>query len=203
MNWGISMNKAKIASTLIVDKGAIIGKGTRVWNFVHVRENAKIGENCVLGDYVYVGRGVKIGNGVKLENRATVYEGVTIEDKVVVGPHVIFTNDLIPRSFSTDWKIRQTLVKEGASIGAGTVIVCGVTIGEYALIGAGSVVTENIPLQALAYGNPARVRGFVCRCGRKLETEEKKKNYVLMKRPPCREEYKIPMEDYAGIRKEE
>ena len=197
------MNKAKVEPTSVVDKGAIIGKGTRVWNFVHVRENAEIGKNCVLADYVHVGRGVKIGNGVKLENRATVYEGVTIEDKVFVGPHVTFTNDLIPRSFSTDWKIHPTLVKEGASIGAGTVIVCGVTIGEYALIGAGSVVTEDVPPHALAYGNPARTRGFVCRCGRKLEAEEKKKNHVLMKCLLCREKYPIPMEDYARTQKEE
>jgi UDP-2-acetamido-3-amino-2,3-dideoxy-glucuronate N-acetyltransferase len=115
----------------------------------------------VLGDYVYVGRGVKIGDGVKLENRTTVYEGGTIEDDVFVGPHVTFTNDLIPRSFSTDWKIHPTLVKKGASIGGGTVVVCGINIGEYALLGAGSVVTEDMPPHALAYGNPARIRGFV------------------------------------------
>jgi UDP-2-acetamido-3-amino-2,3-dideoxy-glucuronate N-acetyltransferase len=197
------VSKVTIPHTSIVDKTAIIGDGTRVWNFVHVRENAEIGKECVLADYVYVGRGVKIGNSVKLENRATVYEGVTIEDKVFVGPHVTFTNDLIPRSFNKDWKILPTLAKEGSSIGAGTVIVCGVTIGEYALIGAGSVVTENIPPHALAYGNPARIRGFVCKCGRKFEKEEKRKSYVLMKCSLCREEYKIPMEDYARTQKEE
>ena len=196
------MSKVTIPHTSVVDKTAVIGEGTRVWNFVHVRENAEIGKECVLADYVYVGRGVKIGNNVKLENRATVYEGVTIEDKVFVGPHVTFTNDLIPRSFNTDWKILQTLVKEGSSIGAGTVIVCGVTIGEYALIGAGSVVTENIPPHALAYGNPARIRGFVCRCSRKLETTEKKKNHVSMECPVCSERYKIATEDYARIEKE-
>jgi len=200
---GSFVSKVTIPHTSVVAKTAIIGEGTRVWNFVHVRENAEIGKECVLADYVYVGRGVKIGNNVKLENRATVYEGVKIEDKVFVGPHVTFTNDLIPRSFNTDWKILPTLVKEGSSIGAGTVIVCGVTIGEYALIGAGSVVTEDMPPHALAYGNPARIRGFVCRCGRKLETTEKKKNYVLMKCSFCREEYKIPMEDYARTQKEE
>jgi acetyltransferase-like isoleucine patch superfamily enzyme len=166
-------------------------------------KDAKIGKDCVLADYVYVGRGVKIGNAVKIENRATVYEGVTIEDKVFVGPHVTFTNDLIPRSFNTDWKILQTLVKEGSSIGAGTVIVCGITVGEYSLVGAGSVVTENIPPHALAYGNPARIRGFVCRCARKLETEEKKKDHVLMKCPVCSEKYTIATEDYARIEKEE
>ena len=196
------MNKAKTESTSIVDENAVIGDGTRVWNFVHVREDAEIGTKCVLGDYVYVGRGVKIRNNVKIQNRATIYEGVTIEDKVFVGPHVTFTNDFFPRSFSTDWKILPTHVKTGASIGARTVIICGVIIGEYALIGAGSVVTENIPSHALAYGNPARIRGFVCRCGRKLETKEKKKDCVLMKCQFCREEFKISVEDYKRIRKE-
>jgi len=200
---GSFVTNVYVDPTAIIDNGVSLGSGTKIWHFVHVMKDAKIGKDCVLADYVYVGRGVKIGNGVKLENRATVYEGVTIEDKVFVGPHVTFTNDLIPRSFNTDWKILQTLVKEGSSIGAGTVIVCGVTIGEYALIGAGSVVTENIPPHALAYGNPARIRGFVCRCSRKLETEEKKKTYVLMKCQFCREEYKIPMEDYARPKKEE
>jgi UDP-2-acetamido-3-amino-2,3-dideoxy-glucuronate N-acetyltransferase len=194
------VNKLTVPPTSIVDKTATIGEGTCVWNFVHIRENAEIGKKCVLADYVYVGRGVKIGDKVKLENRATVYEGVTIQDKVFVGPHVTFTNDPYPRSFSTDWKILPTLVKEGASIGAGTVIVCGVTIGEYALIGAGSVVTEDVPPQALVYGNPARIRGFVCRCSRKLETEEKHENYVLMKCLFCRKKYKIAMENYARLK---
>ena len=163
------MSKVSVAATSVVDETAVIGEGTRVWNFVHVREDAKIGKECIIADYVYVGRGVKVGDNVKLENRATLYEGVTIEDKVFVGPHVTFTNDFYPRSFSTDWKILQTHVKTGASIGARTVIICGVTIGEYALIGAGSVVTEDIPAYALAYGNPARIRGFICKCSKKLE----------------------------------
>jgi UDP-2-acetamido-3-amino-2,3-dideoxy-glucuronate N-acetyltransferase len=195
------VSKITVPTTSVVDKTATLGEGTRVWNFVHVRENAEIGKECVLADYVYVGRAVKIGNNVKLENRATVYEGVTIQDKVFVGPHVTFTNDFYPRSFSTDWKILQTLVKEGASIGAGTVIVCGVTIGEYCLIGAGSVVTEDIPPHALAYGNPARIRGFVCRCSRKLEVREKKKTYVLMRCRFCDEQYMISARDYSRIKK--
>jgi len=197
------VSKVTVPPTSVVDKTAVIGEGTRVWNFVHVRENAEIGKRCVLADYVYVGRAVKIGNNVKLENRATVYQGVTIRDKVFVGPHVTFTNDPYPRSFSTDWKILQTLVKEGASIGAGTVIRCGVTIGEYALIGVGSVVTEDVPPHALAYGNPARIRGFVCRCSRKLETEEKKETCVLMRCQFCNKEYKIAVEDYARLKKGE
>lgn len=196
------MSKAKVEPTSIVDENALIGDGTRVWNFVHVREKAVIGKNCVLGDYVYVGRGVKLGDSVKLENRATVYEGVTIEDEVFVGPNVTFTNDLIPRSFSTNWKILPTLVKKGASIGARTVIVCGVTVGEYAMIGAGSVVTKDVPPHALAYGNPAKIRGFVCRNGIKLKTEETKKENVLMKCPVCKETYNVPAEEYKQIRKE-
>jgi len=200
---GSFVTNVYVDPTAIIDNGVSLGSGTKIWHFVHVMKDAKIGKDCVLADYVYVGRGVKIGNAVKLENRATVYEGVTIEDKVFVGPHVTFTNDPYPRSFNTDWKIQQTLVKEGTSIGAGTVIVCGITIGEYSLVGAGSVVTENIPPHALAYGNPARIRGFVCRCGRKLETEEKKKDHGLMKCPVCSEKYEIPAEDYARIEKEE
>ena len=197
------MKKVYVNPTAVVDETVVIGDGTKVWHFVHVRENAEIGRNCVLGDYVYVGKGVKIGNGAKLENRATVYEGVKIEDKVFVGPHVTFTNDLYPRSFRTDWKIVETLVKEGTSIGAGSVVVCGVTIGEYALIGAGSVVTEDIPSHAVAYGNPAEVRGFVCKCGKKLKEEEKKQEFVLMKCPVCDEKYRIPAENYVKIKKSE
>jgi acetyltransferase-like isoleucine patch superfamily enzyme len=197
------VSRVNVPNTSVVDKTAVIGEGTRVWNFVHIREKAEIGKNCVVADYVYVGRGVKIGNGVKLANRANVYKGVTIEDKVFVGPQVTFTNDFIPRSFSTDWKLLPTLVKEGASIGAGTVIVCGTTIGEYALIGAGSVVTESIPSHALAYGNPARVRGFVCRCGRKLEAQKKMKDCVSVMCLVCNEKYNIPSEDYARMKKEE
>ena len=200
---GSFVTNVYVDPTAIIDNGVSLGSGTKVWHFVHVMKDAKIGKDCVLADYVSVGKGVKIGNRVKLENRATVYEGVTIEDKVFVGPNVTFTNDLLPRSFNTDWKIQLTLVKEGASIGAGTVIVCGITIGEYSLVGAGSVVTENIPPHALAYGNPARIRGFVCRCGRKLETEEKKKDHVLMTCPICNEKYEISAEDYALIEKEE
>ena len=197
------MNKVYVHPTAVIDKTAVIGDDTKVWHFVHVRENAEIGSGCVLGDFVYVGRGVKIGNSVKLENRATVYSGVKIEDKVFVGPHVTFTNDPYPRSLSTDWKIVETLVKEGASIGAGAVVVCGVTLGEYAMIGAGSVVTKDIPPHAIVYGNPAEVRGFACKCGRKLKEEEKKREFVLMKCPSCGEKYEIPAENYAKIRKNE
>ena len=197
------MTDVYVDPTAIIDNNVSLGSGTKVWHFVHIMEDAKIGKDCVIADYVYVGRGVKIGNKVKFENRATVFEGVTIEDNVFVGPHVTFTNDLYPRSFKKDWKILPTLVKKGSSIGARTVIVCGVTLGEYAMIGAGSVVTQSIPPHALAYGNPARIRGFVCRCSRKLVTPEKAKDHVYMRCPVCNEKYKIASEYYAIMEKEE
>jgi acetyltransferase-like isoleucine patch superfamily enzyme len=154
---------------------------------------------CVLGHSVYIDHEVKIGNHVKLENRANVYHGVKIEDDVFVGPHVTFSNDPYPRSFSTDWKIVPTVVKKGASIGAGSVVLCGVTINNYAMIGAGSVVTKDVPPHALAYGNPAKIRGFVCTCGRKLVKEKRQREFVLMKCPHCGEKYKIPAENFAKI----
>jgi len=191
------LNNIYVHPTAVVDKTATIGKGTKIWHFVHVRENAEIGENCVLGHAVYVDKGVKIGNRVKLENGANVYQGVKLEDDVFVGPHVTFTNDPYPRSFSSDWKVVSSFVRKGASIGGGSVVICGITIEEYAMIGAGSVVTDKIPSQALAYGNPAKIRGFVCKCGRKLAKDKKQEEFVLMRCPHCSEKYKIPAEDYA------
>jgi acetyltransferase-like isoleucine patch superfamily enzyme len=197
------LNKAYIHPTAIVDKTAKIGEATKIWHFAHVRENAKIGKNCVLGHAVYVDRNVKIGNCVKLENRANLYDGVTIEDDVFIGPHVTFTNDLYPRSFSTDWKIEPTLVKKGASIGAGSVVVCGVTLGEYAMVGAGSIVTSDVPAHALVFGNPARIRGFVCVCGRNLVEEKKQLKSVLMTCMSCGRKFKVPLEDFGKIWKGE
>jgi len=196
------VNKIYVHPTAVVEKTANIGDGTKIWHFAHVREDTEIGKECVLGHSVYIGKGVKIGNRVKLENRATIYQGVKIEDNVFVGPHVTFTNDLYPRSFSADWKIVPTLVKKGASIGAGTVVICGVTIGEYAMIGAGSVVTKDIPPHALTYGNPATIRGFVCKCGRQLIKEEKRQKDVLMICSICDEKYEILKEDYAKMQHE-
>lgn len=193
------MNKAYVHPTAVVETTATIGEGTKIWHFVHVREEAEIGRACVLGHSVYIGKGVKIGDRVKLENRATVYQGVKIEDDVFVGPHVTFTNDLYPRSHSPEWKFVPTLVKKSASIGASTVVICGVTIGRNAMIGAGSIVTKDIPPHALAYGNPAKIKGFVCNCGRQLKTEEETERHIVMKCPACHEEYEIPREDYAKL----
>ena len=151
------MKGVYVHPTSIIDKTVKIGKDTKIWHFVHVREGAVIGKNCVLGHSVYVGKNVKIGNNVKLENRATIYQGVELEDDVFIGPHVTFTNDLYPRSSNHDWQIMKTLVKKGASIGAGTIVLCGIVIGEHAMIGAGSLVTMDIPSHTLAYGNPAKI----------------------------------------------
>ncbi len=146
-----------------------IGDGTKIWHFAHIREGAEIGRNCVIGKSVYIDAGVKIGDGVKIQNFVSVYKGVVIEDDVFIGPSVTFTNDLFPRSYIWDEsRITKTLIKKGASIGANSTIICGITVGEYALIGAGSVVSRNIPDFGLAYGNPARLKGYVCYCGRKL-----------------------------------
>jgi len=155
-----------------VSPDAFIGAGTRIWGQVQVREHAHIGETSNIGKGVYIDTNVHIGSCVKIQNHVSVFEGVTLEDGVFVGPHVCFTNDLLPRAITIegqlkspeDWKITPTLVKYGASIGAGSIIICGITIGEFALIGAGSVVTRDVPPHARVFGNPARQRGYVCRC---------------------------------------
>ena len=189
-----------IHPTAIVSHDAIIGEGTKIWHHAQIREGVIIGKNCIIGKDVYIDKNVRIGNNVKLENRVSVYWGVIIEDDVFIGPHVTFTNDLRPRSFVEDWELIPTLVKRGASIGANSTIICGVTIGEYAMIGAGSVVTKDIPPHALAYGNPARIHGFVCRCGYKLDKIDEDKTYVIMKCPKDNEVYKIPKKVYEMIK---
>ena len=165
-----------IHPTADVSPDAHIGAGTRIWRQAHVREHAHIGETCNIGKGVYIDTHVQIGSNVKIQNHASLFEGLTLEDGVFVGPHVCFTNDVLPRAITPDgklksaddWVITPTLVKYGASIGAGSIIICGITIGEFALIGAGSVVTRDVPPHALVFGNPARQHGYVCRCARKL-----------------------------------
>jgi len=153
-----------------VDDGAIIGSGTKIWHFCHVMSGAQIGENCVLGQNVFVGGKAKIGNNVHIQNNVSVYDLVTLEDDVFCGPSMVFTNVINPRSAvrrSID-EYRSTLVKRGATIGANATIVCGNTVGEYAFVGAGSVVTKDVPDYALVYGNATRIVGWMCKCGEKL-----------------------------------
>ena len=152
--------------TACIDTGATIGKGTKIWHFCHVMKDAAIGENCVLGQNVYVGSQARIGNRVKVQNNVSIYDAVIIEDDVFCGPSCVFTNVVNPRSFvERKDQYHLTLVKKGASIGANATLVCGVTIGEYALIGAGAVVTKDVKPYAVMVGVPAIQKGWVSRSG--------------------------------------
>lgn len=148
-----------------------VGKDTKIWAFAHVLPNVVIGEDCNLCDHVFIENGVRIGNRVTIKNGISLWDGVTIEDDVFLGPYCVFTNDLLPRSKAHLAQYEKTLVKKGASIGANATILCGITIGKYAMIGAGSVVTKSVPDFALVVGNPARFRYWVGKTGEKLVFE--------------------------------
>lgn len=155
-----------------VDDGAEIGVGTKIWHFCHIMPRAKIGERCNIGQNVLVSSDVTIGNNVKIQNNVSLYTGVIVEDDVFLGPSMVFTNIINPRSHvSRKDEYKTTLVRKGASIGANATIVCGTTLGKYCFVGAGAVVTKNVPDHALVYGSPARVRGWMCQCGEQLEFE--------------------------------
>lgn len=177
-----------------IDEDVIIGEKTQIWHFCHISGGTQIGEKCKIGQNVFIDKNVKIGNNVKIQNNVSVYRGVTLEDHVFCGPSMVFTNVFNPRSAypRQESEFRQTLVKKGASIGANATIVCGHTVGAWAFVGAGSVVTADIPDYALVYGNPAKVKGWFCECGEKLvfrkdkavcqkcrKNYSKKKNIVL------------------------
>lgn len=154
-----------VHETAIVEPGAVIGRGTRVWHHSHVRTGAAIGEDCVLGKNVYVDTNATVGSRCKIQNNVSVYQGVTIGDDVFVGPSATFTNDLVPRAFNDGWVVTPTMVNRGASIGANATIVCGTSIGEYAVVAAGATVTRDVSPHQLVGGTPARHMGWVCRCG--------------------------------------
>jgi acetyltransferase-like isoleucine patch superfamily enzyme len=158
-----------IHPTATVDPRAEIGAGSRIWINVQIRENAKIGSGCILSKDVYIDHAVTIGNACKIQNSVSVYNGVTIGDEVFVGPNACFTNDKVPRANNPDWSVTPTQVKSGASIGANATIVCGITIGEYAMVAAGSVVTKDVEPYSLVMGNPARHVGYVDKAGNRVE----------------------------------
>jgi UDP-2-acetamido-3-amino-2,3-dideoxy-glucuronate N-acetyltransferase len=159
-----------------VSPKATIGAGTRIWHQAQVRDGAVLGRNCILGKGAYVDIDVRIGDNVKIQNYASVYHGTTLENGVFAGPQVVLTNDKLPRAINPDgslksdedWDLGLILVKEGASLGAGAIVVAGVTIGRFAMVGSGAVVTRDVPDYGLVYGNPARLHGYACPCGHKL-----------------------------------
>jgi UDP-2-acetamido-3-amino-2,3-dideoxy-glucuronate N-acetyltransferase len=164
------MNSFFVHQTSIVDDFCKIGKNTKIWHFSHIMQGATIGENCSIGQNVVISNGVIIGNNVRIQNNVSVYEGVMCEDDVFIGPSAVFTNVINPRSMiSRKHEFKKTTVKKGASIGANATIICGNTLGEYCFIGAGSVVTKDIPAYALVVGNPGRQKGWMSEFGIKLE----------------------------------
>lgn len=183
-----------VHSTAEVSKDARIGEGTKVWHQAQIRERANIGRNCIIGKGAYIDFGVSIGDNVKIQNGVFVYHGATIESGVFLGPRVVLTNDKLPRAINpdgslksdSDWVEGKVLIKKGASVGAGSVVLPGVVVGNFALVGAGSVVTKDVPDYGLVVGNPARLVGYVCKCGSKLD--EKAGHWQCKM---CRETFKI------------
>jgi acetyltransferase-like isoleucine patch superfamily enzyme len=202
--------KFYVHPTADVSPQAIIGEGSRIWHHCQIRERAEIGRNCVLSKGVYIDFEVRIGDNCKIQTGISIYHGVTLEDGVFCGPHCVFTNDKLPRAINPDgslkgaddWSLSRTLIKTGASIGAHATIVCGVTIGEWAMVGSGAVVTRDVPPYGLVYGNPAGVHGFVCPCGRRLQPIENQvvvDDPIQMICPACNRTVNIPRTDYARL----
>ena len=181
-NHGYYIDKTSIVKT---DK---VGERTRIWQYVVILDDVEIGEDCNICSHCFIENGVRIGNRVTIKNGVQIWQGIKIEDDVFIGPNATFTNDLYPRSRNYDFKPAQTIIKRGASIGANSTIVAGVTIGEWSMIGAGSVVTRDVPPFGLVYGNPAKLMGWVCVCGKKLHVKDEivicdycKRSYVYSK----------------------
>jgi UDP-2-acetamido-3-amino-2,3-dideoxy-glucuronate N-acetyltransferase len=207
---------AQIARPLIhetaqVSPHATIGAGTRIWHFAQVREEARIGQNCIVGKGAYIDLDVEIGSNCKIQNSCMVYHGATLMDGVFLGPGVILTNDRRPRAVNTDgslksaadWAVEGILIQEGASLGAGTVVLPGVIIGRWAMVGAGSVVTHNVPDHGLVWGNPARLQGFVCPCGSRLQEAQALvagSSTVRMMCPDCGRYVEIPVRAYDQLK---
>ena len=198
----------RIHPTAEVSPKAVIGEGTSIWHQAQIRENVRLGRNCIIGKGVYIDFDICLGDNVKVQNYVSIYHGVTAEDGVFFGPHVCTTNDLRPRAINADgslkaaddWVLSKTLIRQGAGLGANSTIRCGVTIGKWAIVGAGSMVTRDVPDYGLVYGNPARLHGFVCPCGARLEKEAQRDNVVITKCPSCHESISISLSDWEKIK---
>ncbi len=198
----------RIHPTADVSEKAKIGEGTSIWHQCQVRERAQLGKNCILGKGVYIDFEVVLGDNVKVQNYVSIFHGVNIEDGVFVGPHVCFTNDLHPRAINADgslkaaddWVLSKTLIKHGAALGANSTILCGITIGEWAMVGSGSMVTKDVPAHGIVYGNPACLHGFVCTCGSQLKKITQKEKVVVTKCPDCGIQTEIPLQEWEKIK---
>ena len=198
----------RIHPTADVSGNAQIGDGSSIWHHAQVREGVTIGANSIIGKGVYVDAGVPIGDNVKIQNYVSVYHGVVIEDGVFVGPHVCFTNDLRPRAVNPDgslkaaddWVLSGTRIMKGAALGANSTIRCGITIGEWAMIGSGSVVTKDVPAHGLVFGNPAHLHGFVCACGEIMEKISQAGGDVNLKCPKCGRTHEVSIQDWEMIK---
>jgi UDP-2-acetamido-3-amino-2,3-dideoxy-glucuronate N-acetyltransferase len=196
-----------IHPTAEVSDGAEIGPGTRIWSHVQVREGAVIGSECILGKGAYVDLNVRIGDRCKLQNSVFVFHGFNLEDGVFLGPGAMLLNDKHPRAINpdgslksdADWTVSEAVVRYGAAIGGGAVILPGVTIGRFAMVGSGAVVTRDVPNQAIVFGNPAQLKGFACVCGQAVKVQERKPDGILMHCSACGREVLIPPEDYAPL----
>ncbi len=191
-----------VHSTADVSDKAKIGSGTKIWHQAQIRENVVIGKNCIISKNVYLDIDVKVGNGVKIQNNVSVY-GAIIGDDVFIGPSVTFTNDKYPRAFiwGEHRRAKPIILGKGCSVGADSVLLCEIEIGEYAMIGAGSVVSHNVPAHGLVFGNPAKLAGFVCKCGNRLEKLKIGKDSVSMKCIECGSLTEIPKKDFDLLKK--
>jgi acetyltransferase-like isoleucine patch superfamily enzyme len=196
-----------IHPTADVSDEAEIGPGTVIWHQVQVRETAVIGSECILGRGAYVDVNVRIGDRCKLQNSAFVFHGFNLEDGVFLGTGVMLLNDKNPRAINPDgslksdgdWTVSKAVVRRGAAIGGGAVVLPGVSIGRHALVGAGAVVTREVPDHAIVFGNPARLKGFACACGQRLKPLERRSDGMVMRCPGCATEVLIPLDDHAQL----
>jgi UDP-2-acetamido-3-amino-2,3-dideoxy-glucuronate N-acetyltransferase len=208
MEWEVEVGETYIHPTAEVHPRSQIGEGTKIWALSQIREDVRIGAECNIGRNVYIGNGVTLGDRCKVQNNSLLYEDLTIADGVFIGPNVIFTNDLLPRAITPDgalksqddWTMGHTHVEYGASIGARSVIITNLTIGRFALVGAGSVVTRDVPPHALVLGNPARIKGYVCSCAHRLDIVRETSDAIEGHCPSCGHDWTLAPSKGEAVR---